>query len=428
LSPGACPNLPDVPDLARYTTWGRGSFSLADSGDEVLLLAPDDSVIDAVAFASGDFGAVGLAGDARAPQPLSLSRVATLDSDDMSLDFSREQPSPGTALDLPAPGLPPTGPSWNGLTVYWGDLHAHTASSDGAGPAELALARARAAGLHFYALTDHDYMLRPAEWRRLLAAANDATVPSLFVGLAGFEWTHRSQGHVNIFGTNALITRDQPATSTIEGLLTWLAGQPQALAQFNHPGLGDSFAGAGDSGPNGGLVRLQEVGNGSGSSKTYRLFEDELLQAWSNGWRVAPTIGSDSHDQYWGTDTQARTGIWAASLNAPELLAALRAGRAFATEDANLAIAWRCGDAWMGGESLPEAAAQCLAYYWDGDGELASLSLLSFTGQTLAQWQLTPGAEQPFPWPSGANAAWLRLVQADGDKAWAPPIWLATGQ
>lgn len=43
------------------------------------------------------------------------------------------------------------------MYAYWGDLHAHTTYSDGSGPPYYALALARAAGVHFQALTDHDW-------------------------------------------------------------------------------------------------------------------------------------------------------------------------------------------------------------------------------------------------------------------------------
>lgn len=420
--PGACPDSPSVPDLARYTAWGRGSFNLANTGDEVLLLAADDTVVDAVAFGAGDFGAVGLAGDARAAEPLSLHRVAALDCDDMSLDFSREAPSPGVGLDLPLPAIPADSPTWGPLRAYWGNLHAHTSSSDGAGPAELALARARAAGLHFYALTDHDHSIRPEEWWRAISAVNAGTAPGAFVALIGFEWTHRTQGHVNVLAGHELVTRDGAGTSDLQGLYLWLEQRSLALAQFNHPGRGGPVGSATAAGEGGGPVRLQEVMGGDGTGG-YASFEAELLLAWRNGWRVAPTFGADTHRADWGSDTAGRTGVWAESLTPDALLEGLLAGRVFATADANAAAGWRCGAVWMGAAAAVAAGSDCALFYHDGDGEPAQASLLDFDGHPLVQWTVSPGEEVGFGWPAGQRALWVSLRQADGDRVWTAPIW-----
>ena len=422
LSPGSCPNSPEVADLARYTVWGRGSFALADSGDEVLLLAPDDGIIDAMAYGAGDFAAVGLTGAARAAYPYSLHRVAAMDRDDMSLDFSCEEPSPGAILELPDPAEPLAGPSWQGMTVFWGNLHAHSSYSDGAGPPELAYARARAAGLHFYAVTDHGYMLRPGEWYRLLAVAADASIPARFLALAGFEWTHSTQGHLNGFGTVDLTTREIPATADLAGLYEWLRARPEVVVQVNHPGLGGSFPGQEPANDERDLLSLQEVGNGTDRSKTYRVFEEQLLLSWRNGWFLAPTMGSDTHDHRWGSDTSARTGVWAPSLEARDLLDSLRQRRVFASEDANLAVAWRCGETWMGGLAS-ELPASCVLLYWDGDGEAADVSILDFSGRVLSTWRLPSGQERSFSWPAEAAALWVKVSQEDGDRAWAAPVW-----
>ncbi len=416
---GACPDFPECPNMRRYSSWGRGTFSLADSGDEVLLLGPADEIVDTAAFGSGQYRLVGLEGSATAPLPLSIHRVGLLDRDDMSLDFGREGPSPGLALEAPESPLPASGPSWNGLHLYWGDLHAHSSYSDGAGPPELAFARARQAGLHFYAITDHGYMLRDVEWEGLRSAANDSTVPGRFLALAGFEWTHPTEGHLNVYGTKDRTSREQTETLDPGSLLVWLAARPQALSQVNHPGVGGTYVSRRPADANYRTVALQEVRNQSGSDA--RLHEQELLTAWRNGWMVAPTAGSDVHDWLWGSGSAIRTGVWAPSLAEDSVLAALAARRAFASEDSDLAVAWTCGDAWMGsGGGVPSDS--CRAFYADGQGEAATLELLDFNGVALGQWTATSGHESLFTAP--ASPFWLRATQDDGDRAWTPPIWM----
>jgi hypothetical protein len=46
---------PEVPNLERYTEWSSGSFNLANSGDEVILLNATDQVVDIVSWGSSSF-------------------------------------------------------------------------------------------------------------------------------------------------------------------------------------------------------------------------------------------------------------------------------------------------------------------------------------------------------------------------------------
>lgn len=419
LVPGSCSDSGDVPNMLRYTAWGGGSFSLADAGDEVLLLGTGDEIVDSAAFGSGQYRLVGLEGSAVAASPLSIHRVGTADRDDMSLDFGHEGPSPGLALDPSASPIPADGPSWHGYRAYMGDLHAHTSYSDGAGPPELAYARARQAGLHFLALTDHGYMLRENEWSALRSVANDATVPGGFLALAGFEWTHSSEGHIVVLGTKDLATKDGPETADVASLRSWLAAHEGSLGIVAHPGLGGTYPGQRPASEGSSTLLLQEVLNGSGTGG--RVFQEELLTAWRNGWHVFPTSGSDTHDWLWGSGSTTRTGVWADDLTEQSLLGALAAGRVFASQDSDAIIGWSCGDSWMG-STTGTPYDDCAAFYRDGQGEGALLELLNFDGRVLQTWAVASGQESRFV-PSEPDRFWLRVTQDDGDRAWTPPIW-----
>ena len=111
----------------------------------------------------------------------------------------------------PAPELP-----WN---VYFGRLHSHSAFSDGLSAVEDLFARAKADGLHFYAVTDHsdafdnddlgalgeDGTAVSAEWAAGRAAAAAVTDEG-FLGLYGFEmsWPRdRRLGHIAVLARPA---------------------------------------------------------------------------------------------------------------------------------------------------------------------------------------------------------------------------------
>ncbi|MCB0162969.1 MAG: lamin tail domain-containing protein, partial [Anaerolineae bacterium] len=145
--------LPDFEagDLKKHTTWGRGSWSLSNSGDELVVLGPADQIFDSVAYRNGNYAALGLEAGATAPEPHSLQRVWSTDTNSMPHDFVRAMPNPGVLTRPPSPPNSPPKPAFltGGMKAFWGDLHAHTTYSDGAGPPHFALAKARAAGLHF---------------------------------------------------------------------------------------------------------------------------------------------------------------------------------------------------------------------------------------------------------------------------------------
>jgi len=102
----------------------------------------------------------------------------------------------------------------SGMNFYFGNLHSHTAYSDGTGTPAEAFAWARdTAGFDFYAITDHAEYLTPEEWEDIGASAELYNSPGQFLALRGFEWSH-PDGHINVFDTSDYT--DSLTTSTLE--------------------------------------------------------------------------------------------------------------------------------------------------------------------------------------------------------------------
>jgi hypothetical protein len=421
-------DTPGVPDMTRYTPWGTGSWALANDGDEVLLLGPSDEIVDAVAFRNGAYLAVDVTGTVSAPEPKSFQRVEDWDSDDMQADFVMDQPDPGRPLLVPEPPIPPPPPASlpGEMHGYFGCLHSHSTYSDGSGPPRYAFAVARANRMHFLALTDHSHQFNRLQWADTLAQAQAATVEGAFVGLRGFEWTSQEQGHSDVFATDTYVSRKDPPYDTLAGFYAWLAAQPEAIAQFNHPfgppydtGF-DQFAYDAAAAQK---MALLEVGNGSGQE--YHTFEEAYLRALAIGWRLGATNNGDTQTPDWGLDTPHRTGIVAPALTRNDLLAALRARRTFATEDSNLALALRSGGQWMGSTVSPTATIAFSVDFYDPDGEAITLELFdrsipvaatSVSGAISHTWPVTVlGAAGHF--------YFARATQADGDRAYTSPLW-----
>lgn len=421
---GALTDTLSVPNLARYTTWATGSLALSNSGDEALLLGTNDELVDTVAWENGNFTAVGLRGDATAPEPQSLQRYGTQDRNQMTFDFLHGAPSPGSLVMPPAFPTPSPGATMpNGMFAFWGDIHSHSTVSDGSGPPRMAYATARANGLHFFALTDHDAWLTQEEWDEIGDAANGANGNGAFVALRGFEYSNRTDGHINVFNTDTWVSRDDPNYDTLTEFYAWLAAQTNAIAQFNHPDPrydGDfrsfTFNAAVAS-----KIFMQEVGN---NGNGYFRYEAQYPQSLSKGWQVAATNNSDNHWLTWGSDTPHRTGIIAPSLTRDNVLDAFRARRVFATEDKNLAIALQSNNAWMGSTITTKPSLNFTVTLIDPDAEPATLYLYdngtqvrtqSFTGGSIT-WNVSINGN-----PS--HYYYVRAVQADGDLAYTAPIW-----
>ncbi len=415
-----------VPNLEKYKQWSSGSWALANDGDELILLDPRDQIMDSLAYRNGNYELLGLEGKATAPAPQSLQRVWPFDTNAMLTDFVHTDPTPGQPTSLPTPvESPPAAILADGMQAYWGSLHAHTSYSDGAGPPFYALAMARAAGLHFYAITDHGYMIPPNKWADILSQTVQATVPNQFVALRGLEWTGKNVGHLNLFNLDAQVSRDDPRFANLVDLYAWLGTQPQVIAQFNHPayidgGTFNNFAYQANAAPQ---LFLQEIGNHGQSYKTY---EAAFLQSNGLGWHVAPTNNGDTHTAHWGSDTRGRTGLVARSLTESDILEAMRARRVFATEDNNLALALRLNGAWMGATLVPNDQASLTVEVVDADAEPFTLFLydsnLPLAVETFhampVQWTIKVKAQ-------AGHFFWAKVIQEDGDTAYSAPIWIA---
>lgn len=283
--------------------------------------------------------------------------------------------------------------------VYFGTLHAHSSYSDGSGTPAEAFATARAKGMQFMLLSEHNHAdAEPASGDRadgvqiatqpqlyagagpnsLKSMAAQATQNGSFVALWGQEFSTISAGnHVNVFGAPSVIGVPK---GEFRQLVTWLeqnrdeSGQPPLL-QFNHPdwephednNYGRDDWDGGDAewvaamGAKAGLI---EVLNGTATKPGNYLrtsaHETEYFEYLNLGFRLGPTAGHDNHYKNWGTSTYARTGVVAPALTRAAIMSALRARHTYATEDDNLRIVFRANGKLMG--DVAEAPA--------GDAEL----------------------------------------------------------
>jgi hypothetical protein len=243
-----------------------------------------------------------------------------------------------------------------GTLLVHADLHNHTLMSDGDGNPDLAFQSMRDAGLDVAALTDHATLfgisgLSKSEWDRTGVLAGAADDPGSYTAIRGFEWSHPTLGHVNVWGT-ANFT-DLLATGSMSKLYNWVNGV-DGVASFNHPGR-----------------EVQRFNNFSLSSaavdnmvalEMFNRGDDYLFDGWADhgsspltaclnaGWRTGLTGVSDEHGTNWGhPEGKGRTGLWVAANTRAGVFEAMRARRFFATRVSGLRLDATANGVRMGG-------------------------------------------------------------------------------
>ncbi|MBU0490735.1 MAG: CehA/McbA family metallohydrolase [Chloroflexi bacterium] len=233
-----------------------------------------------------------------------------------------------------------TSPLADGMHVYFGDLHSHSAYSDGKGTPADAFATARANGLDFFALTDHSSRLTPEEWQDMLVQANTVTVEGEFVGLRGFEFTH-PKGHINVFDTDTNVWEGDPNYDTLPEFYAWLAAQPTAIGQFNHPAKTSTYD-----------WNFDDWAYDAGAANKMCLREtpgtppEQYLLSLDAGWHLGAVDNSDTHRADWGR--WRFMGLVAPSLTPDAVLDALRARRTFFVYNRDSALVMQANGYWMG--------------------------------------------------------------------------------
>ncbi len=150
------------------------------------------------------------------------------------------------------------GPDNKKYRVFYGDLHVHTAYSDGSGSFdELFNLYRNVYKLDFLAITDHDALrlgynhFSPAEWAYLKALNEIYNQPGEFVTLNGYEWTHSTWsgrqdssvqiGHKNVYfkgGEDSPFFNHHDSVAYDARTLFETLHQHEALAFPHHPPWG----------------------------------------------------------------------------------------------------------------------------------------------------------------------------------------------
>ncbi len=267
-----------------------------------------------------------------------------------------------------------------GYHIAWGDVHGHTALSDGKGSLDDYFTYARdRAKLDFVIVTDHDFGNGPPwrmptnVWHLTQAKADEYTVNGRFIAIAGYEWTSQGKywtdtgtnvsehlfpgppkhyNHKNVYfpGTvDYLFSAKDPAFNTPDSLASAVR-KYGGLIHNNHPDAGLEGAGQFDYSPENSNVivnteMLADVMWWQG--KRYDLKGEQTIGAFLNGGgRTGFVGGSDTHEG----KPSARTAVLVPTLKRTTILEALRQRHNYAVSRDRILLDFRINGHMMGSE------------------------------------------------------------------------------
>lgn len=342
------------------------------------------------------------------------------------------------------------GPAW-----FRGDLHVHTAHSDGACasrkglkvpcPVFRTLEAAAARGLDFISVTDHNATSQNQALRELASYFDDLLL------LPGREVT-TFQGHANVFGPTGFLDF-QLGSPRAQDLAT-LQGQVEkagGLISINHPGLpsGELCMGCGWVAKPTDFARIQAIEVVNGGSLAFPGGAESAVSGipfWearlNAGHRITAVGGSDNHDAGLspakpGAIGYPTTVVRAADLSQASILEGLRRGHVFIDVEGEvrrlLEVTATLGDrtAQMGDQLLATAGDAVLLQV-HVSGVAGGVAELRGSGASLAATprQVITSQDQTLSFQLTADGAarWLRVDVRGADgriRLLGNPIYLA---
>ncbi|HNX34993.1 MAG TPA: CehA/McbA family metallohydrolase [Kiritimatiellia bacterium] len=353
-------------------------------------------------------------------------------------------------------------PAFAQYRIFWGDMHGHTANSDGTGTLDDYFRYAKEVSkLDFVVISDHDFGNGPpwcmpqAVWKQTQDKADAYTVDGTFVAIAGYEWTSQpkywtdvAQGspserlfagqpkffnHKNVYfpkKTDALFSAKDSAYMTPD-LLAAAVQKQGGLIQNNHPISGPEGADQWAYAP----VYYSVIANTEMSAdtllykgKSYNIGVEQTARAFLNrGGMTGFVKGTDTHEG----KPAARTAVLCKDLTRAALFDALRHRRAYAVTHARIVLSFKIDDHEMG-ETFETADKPTIAVRIEGTAAISEVAVIR-DGAILTS--SNPGVphvafsyvDKSFP---GKSYYYLRVTQIDKDAegnpscAWSSPIWV----
>ena len=352
--------------------------------------------------------------------------------------------------------VPPVGT----LLPFRGNIHAHSAYSDGNQDAGSSGASTplqdfqfAAASLHsdFLGISEHNHSqagMNLPNYALGLAQAQQATTAS-FVALYGMEWGVISGGgHVVVYGVNQLLGWEPGnydvyvARNDYQGLFREINRRPGAFATLAHPQSGDygNLAGSATFSPRADSAIVGTVmrsGPSTSTNVTYTnpstgSYESTFTTLLAKGYHVGISLDHDNHNTTFLRTTPGRLVVLAPALTRADLLDALRQRHFYASDDWNAEATLTVNNQPMGTIFTDQAAATISVSVSDVDNEaIRSITLRrgvpgSGTAATVVATAVAGATALSYvdPLLNNTTAYYYAVIdQVDGDRIITSPIW-----
>ncbi len=353
-----------------------------------------------------------------------------------------------TQATIPAPidrGTVARLPPRTVANVLFGDLHQHTAHSDGCGSFEdLWIAARDRRGLDFAAITDHDRFchraIGPATWRIASQLAAGFDDPGRFVALAAYEFTgarYPGPGHKCVyFGDRVPERVPDKDVPTLFAVLREVGG----IAVPHHVGWtgGDFPHHDPELQPVWEICSVHGCYAGEGGCGAHPPRADFVIpgqfvrDALDAGLRFGFIGSTDSHGLDWHHGIARWRNPFASGLaclvgterTRAGVLDALRARRSYATSGARIGLHVELEGAGLGAELPPETRGD-VSVEVDGTARVTAIVLVHSGGELPLEIDARDTrASARGRVPDGARYVYVRIEQADGEAAWVSPWFL----
>jgi hypothetical protein len=333
--------------------------------------------------------------------------------------------------------------SINGNYHYYGEIHFHTdLSSDGQRPLSEAYRYARNyLQLDVVAATEHTNGLSHS-WNRLQQMFDYNHEDGAFITLPCWEQSFPDKGHINIYAKSSNAdfawsdtTKDWKNIASLDGPSDIVVG-PHVTMSPGHPPFDWKTAGK--------RMRFVEMLQIRGCSESNvadekwginpdpNKLDGSIRTALSMGYRVGFVAGTDNHAgqptrHHRNSGYAGLTGFIAPSLTRENIWNALNERHTYATSGVPIIIHFEINGAIMGSEiSIKPTEKITLKAEFHGT---ATIELIEIISENKIIRSFSPNAlsyqlEEPLPMPQTTAYFYIRLLQKDGHRAWASPVWI----
>jgi hypothetical protein len=327
--------------------------------------------------------------------------------------------------------------------ILWGDLHIHSALSDGTGsPEDLYRYAREVAGLDVACVTDHDaHGMEPLQgknWERIRRATKDANVPGTFVTLLGYEWTSWTYGHRNVYypGLEGEVFEFRwPESDSPQEL--WSKIAPFGGMTIPHHPAGGPVAVDWSIPSDEARESVVEICSIHGSSEAPGVEREiydpipghHVRDAFALGHRLGNIASGDTHDGHPGKRTHGApaNGLVAfrgARRDRESIFECLRERRVYGTTGPRILLA----SEWGGnapGSRLKEKPAGEIEVHVVAPEPVEVIEVIGEGGVVDRAYGGGRHVERRFAEGARANSPWryVRVVLADGEAAWDSPWW-----